>query len=82
MSVAIAIGFVMTAIQFLKKIIPSLAGTAATIAVIVLSAGVTGYKFINEALSIGLPVIVFFVEVVVGALGAYSLVKVAGGNER
>lgn len=75
MQVAVAIAFVMTTIQFLKKVFPSLNGAVATAAVVLFSAGATAYKFVNEGLPIGLPVITFFVETVVGALGAYSLIK-------
>jgi len=75
MSVAIAIAFVMTTIQFLKKVIPLIEGSLATVLVVLLSAGVTVYKFATESLPLGIPALAFFGEVVVGALGAYSLIK-------
>ena len=80
MTVAIAIAFVCTAVQFIKKVFPAIAGTAAVVAVVVLSAGTTAYKFVNEGTPLTIAAALFFVEVVVGALGAYSLVKVAAGS--
>jgi len=76
MTIALAVAFVMTVVQFVKKVIPTIAGTAATIVVVLASVGVTFYKFFNEALPIGPATLLFFVQVVVGAIGAYSLIKV------
>lgn len=81
MSVAIAIGAVMAGVQFVKKLFPAIAGTAAVVVVVLFSAGATAYKFISEGLPITISALVFFIEVVVGAIGAYSLIKTASGTD-
>lgn len=80
MTVPIAIGIVMAGVQFVKKIFPAIAGVAAVILVVVFSAGVTVYKYINEGIPLNFSAIVFFAEVVIGAMGAYGLIKTAAGN--
>ena len=80
MSIAIAVAFVCSAVQFIKKVVPSITGTAAIVAVVICSAGVTVYNFVNSGTPITIAALLFFVQVVMGALGAYSLVKVAAGS--
>ena len=83
MTTVSAIAIVMAIVQFFKKLLPSLIqGTAARVLVILASIGVTLYKFLNEGLPLTFAAITFAVTVIVGALSAYSLVQVAGGNGR
>lgn len=81
MTIAIAVAWVMAAVQFVKKVFPALAGAAAIVAVVVGSAGITLYKYVGEGLAIDLSAVIFFVQVVIGAIGAYSLIKVASGSK-
>jgi len=74
------IAIVVAVVQFAKKVFPLIQGTAAVALVIAASVAVTFYKFVNEGLPLGFAAITFLVPVIVGALSAYSLVKVAGGN--
>jgi hypothetical protein len=83
MSTVEAIAVVMAAVQFVKKLLPSIVqGAVARVLVILASIVVTLYKFLNEGLPLTFAAITFAVTVIVGALSAYSLVQVAGGNER
>jgi len=83
MSTVEAIGITMAAVQFFKKLLPNVVqGTAARVLVILASIGVTLYKFLNEGLPLTFAAISFAVTVIIGALSAYSLVQVAGGNGR
>jgi len=83
MTTVSAIAIVMAVVQFFKKLLPSLVqGTAARVLVILASIGVTLYKFLNEGLPLTFAAISFAVTVIIGALSAYSLVQVAGGNGR
>jgi len=76
-----AIALVMGIVQFFKKLLPSfIQGTAAIVLVVLASVAVTFYKFVNEGLPLGFAAVTFLVPVIIGALSAYSLVKVAGGN--
>jgi len=78
-----AIALVMGIVQFFKKLLPNfIQGTAARVLVILASIGVTLYKFLNEGLPLTFAAISFAVTVIIGALSAYSLVQVAGGNGR
>ena len=78
-----AIAIVMAIVQFFKKLLPNVVqGTAARVLVILASVGVTLYKFLNEGLPLTFVAITFAVSVIIGALSAYSLVQVAGGNGR
>ena len=82
MTTVAAIAVVMAIIQFLKKAFPQLIqGSVAVILVILSSIGVTAYKFISEGVPFTLAAITFLFSVIVGAMGAYGLIKVAGGNE-
>ena len=80
MTTVAAIAIVVAVDQFAKKVFPLIQGTAAVALVIAASVAVTFYKFVNEGLPLGFAAITFLVPVIVGALSAYSLVKVAGGN--
>lgn len=80
MTVVEAIGIVMAALQFCKKLIPTIGGSLAFLLCAVFSLAVTAFKFLNEATPFTFAAITFFVQVFVGATGAYGLVKVAGGN--
>ena len=83
MSSVSAIAIVMAIVQFFKKLLPNVVqGTAARVLVILASIGVTFYKFLNEGLPLTFAAISFAVTVIIGALSAYSLVQVAGGNGR
>jgi uncharacterized membrane protein YfcA len=83
MSSVSAIAIVMAVVQFFKKLLPNIIrGTAARVLVILASIAVTLYKFLNEGLPLTFAAITFAVTVIVGALSAYSLVQVAGGNGR
>jgi hypothetical protein len=83
MTTVSAIAIVMAVVQFFKKLLPSLVqGTAARVLVILASIAVTLYKFLNEGLPLTFAAITFAVSVIIGALSAYSLVQVAGGNGR
>jgi hypothetical protein len=76
-----AIALVMGIVQFFKKLLPTfIQGTAAIVLVVLASVAVTFYKFVNEGLPLGFTAVTFLIPVIVGALSAYSLVKVAGGN--
>jgi len=76
-----AIAIVMAIVQFIKKLLPDVVqGTAARVLVILASVGVMLYKFLNEGLPLTFAAITFAVTVIIGALSAYSLVQVAGGN--
>ena len=76
MSTVSAIAIVMAAVQFFKKLLPSVVqGTAARVLVILASIAVTLYKFLNEGLPLTFAAITFAVTVIVGALSAYSLLK-------
>lgn len=77
MTIAAAVAFVVTAVQFVKKVFPFISGKIAIGLVVLASAAVSLYKFLSEGLPLGLDTILFFIQVVIGALGAYSLVKVA-----
>jgi putative effector of murein hydrolase LrgA (UPF0299 family) len=82
MTTVAAIAVVMAIIQFLKKAFPQLIqGPIAVIFVILFSVGVTAYKFISEGVPFTLAAITFLFSVIVGAMGAYGLIKVAGGSE-
>ena len=80
MTVAIAIAFVCTAVQFIKKVFPAIQGNIAVALVVLLSVGTTLFKYLNEGLPITIAALLFCVEVVIGALRAYSLIKVSSGN--
>ena len=81
MSTVESIAIVMAIVQFFKKLLPNVVqGTAARVLVILASVGVTLYKFLNEGLPLTFAAITFAVSVIIGALSAYSLVQVAGGN--
>jgi len=81
MTTVSAIAIVMAVVQFFKKLLPNVVqGTAARVLVILASVGVTLYKFLNEGLPLTFAAITFAVSVIIGALSAYSLVQVAGGN--
>ena len=81
MSTVESIAIVMAIVQFFKKLLPNVVqGTAARVLVILASVGVTLYKFLNEGLPLTFAAITFAVTVIIGALSAYSLVQVAGGN--
>ena len=81
MSSVSAIALVMGIVQFFKKLLPCfIQGTAAIVLVVLASVAVTFYKFVNEGLPITFAAVTFLVPVIIGALSAYSLVKVAGGN--
>ena len=83
MSTVSAIAIVMAIVQFFKKLFPIfIQGTVARVLVILASIGVTLYKFLNEGLPLTFAAISFAVTVIIGALSAYSLVQVAGGNGR
>ena len=81
MSTVESIAIVIAIVQFFKKLLPNVVqGTAARVLVILASVGVTLYKFLNEGLPLTFAAITFAVTVIIGALSAYSLVQVAGGN--
>jgi tellurite resistance protein TehA-like permease len=81
MTTAAAIAIVMAIVQFFKKVFPTIVqGTIAIALVFVSSIGVTLYKFLNEGLSLTFVAVTFLVTVVIGAMSAYSLLKVAGGK--
>jgi len=83
MSSVSAIALVMGIVQFFKKLLPCfIQGTAAIVLVVLVSVGATLYKFLNEGLPLTFAAISFAVTVIIGALSAYSLVQVAGGNGR
>jgi hypothetical protein len=83
MNTVSAIAIVMAVVQFVKKLLPSIVqGTVARVLVILTSVAVTLYKFLNEGLPLTFAAITFAVTVIIGALSAYSLVQVAGGNGR
>ena len=77
-----AIAIVMAVVQFLKKWLPTIIqGAIATTLTIVMSVAVTLFEFISEGLPLNAGAIAFFFEVVVGAMGGYGLLKVAGGSQ-
>lgn len=76
-----AIAIVMGIVQFLKKLAPTvIQGPIGVALVVVFSAGVTGYKYIAEGLPFNFGAITFLVAVIIGAMSAYSLIKVASGT--
>lgn len=81
MTVPQGVAIVVAVVQFCKKLLPTLIqGVVAQILAVVVSAGVTAYKVISEGGVFNFAAITFFVEVLVGAIGAYGLIKVAGGS--
>lgn len=81
MTTVAAIAVVMAIVQFLKKAFPQIIqGSVAVVLVILASAGVTVYKFLSEGTPFTFAAITFLVTVIVGAMSAYGLIKVAGGN--
>lgn len=77
---AAAIAIVVAIVQFLKKVLPQfIQGPVAIVLVVLASVGVTAYKFLSEGIPFTLAAITFLISVIVGALSAYSLIKVAGG---
>lgn len=77
-----AIAVVMAVVQFLKKWLPNvIQGAVATTLTLVMSLAVTLFKFLSEGLPLNAGAIAFFFEVVVGAMGGYGLLKVAGGSQ-
>jgi hypothetical protein len=82
MTTVAAIAIVMAIVQFLKKALPQLIqGPVAVMLVVLSSVGVTAYKFISEGGFNPITAITFLFSVIVGAMGAYGLIKVAGGSE-
>jgi len=75
-----AIAIVMAVVQFLKKWLPNvIKDVVATVLTIAMSVAVTLFKFLSEGLPLNFGAITFLLEVIIGAMGAYSLVTVAGG---
>lgn len=75
-----AIAIVMAIVQFAKKLLPAVVqGPIGVALVVIVSAGVTAYKYVAEALPFNFGAITFLVAVIVGAMSAYSLIKVAAG---
>jgi hypothetical protein len=80
MTVPAGIAIVVSIVQFAKKVLPNIVKDAiALIITILASLGVAVYKTLSEGGAFTFQTIVFFVEVLVGAMGAYSLAKVASG---
>jgi len=82
MTVAAAVGIVLAIVQFTKaKLLPSIIqGPVAVVFTVLVSVGVTLYKYVAEGLPINFGAIMFCIQVIVGAMGAYGLVKVASGK--
>lgn len=82
MTVASAIAIVVAVVQFVKtKLFPTaIEGAVAVVFTVAVSVGVTLYKYVAEGIPINFGAITFAVQVVVGAMGAYGLVKVASGK--
>lgn len=82
MTVAAAIAIVVAVVQFVKtKLLPTvIQGAVAVVFTVIVSVGVTLYKYVAEGLPIDFGAITFCIQVVVGAMGAYGLVKVAAGK--
>lgn len=77
-----AIAIVMAVVQFAKKVLPTvIQGAVAVALVIVTSVAVTAYKFLAEGLPFTLEVVTFLISVIVGAMSAYSLIKVASRDD-
>lgn len=74
MSVLEGIAAVAVIVQFLKKIF-KLEGPYAVILVVIACIGVTAYKGILEGF--GFSLILFFIQVLVGSMGGYELIKAA-----
>lgn len=82
MTTVTAIAIVMGIVQFLKKALPKIIqGPVAVILIILSSVGVTAYKFISEGIPFTFAAITFLVSVIIGAMSAYELIKVAGGKK-
>jgi len=83
MTVIAAVAVVMAVVQFAKKALPTvIQGAFAVGIVVVASAGVTVYKYIAEGLPFTFAAVTFLIQVVVGAMGAYGLVKAAAGEPK
>ena len=82
MTVAIAVGIVLAVVQFVKtKLLPTvIQGAVAVVFTVIVSVGVTAYKYVAEGLPLDFGAITFAIQVIVGAMGAYGLVKVASGK--
>lgn len=77
-----AIAIVMAAVQFAKKWLPNVVkDVVATVLTVLVAVAVTLFKFLSEGLPLTFGAITFLMEVIIGAMGAYSLVTVAGGQK-
>lgn len=83
MTVVAAVAIVVAVVQFAKKALPTVVqGAVAVGLVVVVSAGVTAYKHVAEGLPFTIAAITFLVQVIIGAMGAYGLVKAAAGEPK
>jgi uncharacterized membrane protein len=75
-----AIAIVMAVMQFFKKVLPTIIkDMVASVLTVILSVIVVVFKYVSEGLPLNFGAITFLVEVIVGAMGGYGLLKVAGG---
>jgi hypothetical protein len=75
------IAIVMAVVQFAKKLLPTVVkDLMASVLTVVVSVAVVVFKYVSEGLPINFSAITFLVEVIVGAMGGYGLLKVAGGT--
>lgn len=81
MTIVQAVAIVMAVVQFLKKLLPTIVkDLVATILTILVSVAVVIFKYVSEGLPLDFGTITFLISVIVGAMGAYGLVSMAGGN--
>lgn len=77
-----AIAIVMAVVQFAKKLLPTIIkDVVAMVLTALVAVAVTVFKYVSEGLPINFGAITFLVEVIVGAMSAYSLLTVAGGKK-
>ena len=75
-----AIAIVMAVVQFLKKLLPTIIkDLVATVVTVLTAVVVVVFKYVSEGLPLNFGAITFLIEVIVGAMGTYGLITVAGG---
>lgn len=81
-TVVAAIAIVTAIVQFLKKWFPRIVQGPVAVALVVLaSVGVTAYKFLSEGIPLSFAAATFLVQVIVGVMSGYELIKVVAGKK-
>ena len=80
-TVAAAIAATAAGVQFIKKLLPSVVqGVVAQGITVVVAIAVTAYAYVSSGTPFTFAAVTFLIAVIVGAMGAYGLIKVAGGS--